>query len=169
VGVKLDGWCADAAVTWPVGEIDAEKRKLLDITEGALRIAIDGIGRKQRWSQVAREMEAHIRAAGFGVVEEYTGHGIGREMWEDVQVPNYTNRKFERQEDFALEPGLVIAVEPMVNAGTKNFIVRPDHWTVVTADGKPSAHFEHTIAVTARGPLVLTAGPDGQGWALGGA
>jgi methionyl aminopeptidase len=111
-------------------------------------------------------MEHFVKEAGFSVVEEMGGHGIGREMWESPHVPNYSRRDFERDGDFILEPGLVIAVEPMVNAGTKDMILLPDQWTIVTADGLPSAHFEHTIAITKHGPQILTAGPNGQGWAL---
>lgn len=161
-GCKLDGWCGDAAVTHPVGEVEPERLRLLDVTHGVLKLAIDLIGKKNYWSEVAREMETYVKEAGFSVVENFVGHGIGRDMHEDPQVPNFCSAQLRRNGDFRLEPGLVIAVEPMVNMGTKRVRPMPDHWTQATYDGKPSAHFEHTIAVTAQGPEVLTAGPNGE-------
>jgi methionyl aminopeptidase len=166
IGAKYQGWCGDAAVTHAVGEISPRARQLLRITEGALRLAIELLGTKRKWSQVASEMARYVRKAGFSVVEELVGHSIGREMWEGLQLPNYSNRQFERDGDFLLRPGLVLAVEPMVNAGTRKVNVLADQWTIVTADGRPSAHFEHTIALTEEGPQVLTASPEGTGWAL---
>jgi methionyl aminopeptidase len=162
IGCKVNGWCGDAAVTRPVGKIDPEKQRLLDITEGALRLAIDLLGEQSTWNSVAREMERFVKRARFSVIEGLVGHGIGREMWESPQVPNY----FSREHDFPIQPGLVIAVEPMVNVGTKKVKALADGWTIVTQDGLPSAHFEHTIAITAHGPEVLTAGPDGSAWAI---
>src|SRR3990172_12178568 len=102
-------------------------------------------------------MEAEVALAGFSLVEDFVGHDIGREMHEDPQVPNVTGERLSRS-DFALTPGLVLAVEPMVNAGTKAVSVQPDHWTVVTRDGRPSVHFEHTVALTSEGPVILTEG-----------
>lgn len=159
-GCKLDGWCGDAAVTHPVGQIDPESAKLLQVTEGVLNLAIQLMGQKSRWSQVAAEMATYVKDAGFAVVESFVGHGIGREMHEDPQVPNFVSSQLKRNGDFSLEPGLVIAVEPMVNIGTKLVKTMPDHWTQATQDGQASAHFEHTIAMTEQGPWVLTAGPD---------
>lgn len=159
-GCKLNGWCGDSAITHPVGRIDPEAQRLLDVTRGTLELAIELIGVKSRWSQVAAEMERFVRDAGFYVVESFVGHGIGREMHEEPQVPNYVSSQLRRGGDFDLRPGLVIAVEPMVNMGTKRVKAMPDHWTQSTFDGKPSAHFEHTIAVTSEGPLLLTAGPE---------
>lgn len=166
LGCKFNGWCGDAAVTHAVGEISAEKRRLLDVTEGVLRLALELIPQRKRWSEVAKEMEAYVKEAGFAVVEGLVGHSIGKELWESPQVPNYYTRDYERLGDFELKPGVVIAVEPMVNVGSKRFKLLPDHWTIVTGDGSPSAHFEHTIAITKNGPQVLTSGPDGQGWAM---
>jgi methionyl aminopeptidase len=166
IGVRLSsGWCGDAAVTRPVGEIAPDTQRLLDVTEGTLRLAIRLLREKRRWSHVAREMAAYVRRAGFSVVEELAGHSIGRALWEGLQVPNFTSHEFEQKGDFALDPGLVLAIEPMVNMGTRHIEVLPDQWTLVTADGRPSAHFEHTVALTKQGPLILTAGPDGQAWA----
>jgi methionyl aminopeptidase len=160
-GCKRAGWCADAAVTHPVGEISQESRKLLDVTRKVLRLAIDLMSKRQWWSEVAEEMAAFVAKAGFSTVEEFVGHGVGREMHEDPQVPNYPSPQLKRRNgNFPLRPGLVIAVEPMVNVGTKRVKLLPDDWTMSTKDGKPSAHFEHTIAMTRTGPRVLTAPPD---------
>jgi methionyl aminopeptidase len=158
-GCKFEGWCGDSAITHPVGKIDAEVQRLLDVTSGVLALAIDLIGKRSRWSEVASEMGTYVRDAGFSVVESFVGHGIGREMHEDPQVPNFVSAQLRRNGDFALEPGLVIAVEPMVNMGSKHVKGLPDFWTQATQDAKPSAHFEHTIAVTDKGPWVLTGPP----------
>jgi len=165
-GCKLNGWCGDSAITQPVGKVDPEARRLLDVTKGTLDLAIEMMGIKKKWSEVAAEMERYVRDSGFYVVESFVGHGIGRKMHEDPQVPNFVSSQLRRGGDFELKPGLVIAVEPMVNMGTKRVKAMPDHWTQVTLDGKPSAHFEHTIAMTKNGPYLLTAGPDYQGPAL---
>ena len=110
-------------------------------------------------------MEAYVKKHRFSVVEAFVGHGIGREMHEDPQVPNFVSSQMRRGHgDFRLAPGLVIAIEPMVNMGTKRVRTRADHWTQVTADGRPSAHFEHTVAITENGPWLLTAGPNGETW-----
>lgn len=158
-GCRFEGWCGDAAVTHPVGQIEPEVQRLLDVTSGVLQLAIDLMGKKQRWSEVAAEMGKYVRDAGFSVVESFVGHGIGREMHEDPQVPNFVSAQLRRNGDFALEPGLVIAVEPMVNMGTKHVKSLPDYWTQATQDARPSAHFEHTIAMTEKGPWVLTGPP----------
>lgn len=163
-GCKLDGWCGDAAATYAVGVISAEAQRLLDTTRGVLALAIERMARCATWSEVAAEMESYVKSRGFSVVEDFVGHGIGREMHEEPQVPNFASNRLRRKGDFRLAPGLVIAVEPMVNAGTKRVRTKSDHWTQVTLDGRLSAHFEHTIAVTESGPLVLTAGPNGETW-----
>lgn len=159
-GCKVDGWCGDAAVTIIVGEVPPEVQRLVRVTREVLDLAIREMGRQQRWSQVASKMQRHVREQGFSVVEKYVGHGIGRDMHEDPQVPNFVSPQLLRN-DFPLPAGLVLAVEPMVNLGTKHTRALRDHWTVVTRDGKPSAHFEHTVALTEEGPMILTA-PDGQ-------
>lgn len=158
-GCKFDGWCGDSAITHPVGKIEAETQRLLDVTSGVLALAIGLMGKRSKWSEVASEMGTYVRDAGFSVVESFVGHGIGREMHEDPQVPNFVSNQLRRNGDFALEPGLVIAVEPMVNMGTKQVRGLPDFWTQATQDGKASAHFEHTIAMTPDGPWVLTGPP----------
>jgi len=163
-GCKLNGWCGDAAATHPVGRVDSNAQRLLDVTRNVLQLAIELIGKRSRWSEVAAEMQAYVKDNKFSVVEAFVGHGIGRQMHEDPQVPNFLSSQLRRSGDFRLVPGLVIAVEPMVNMGSKRVRTRADHWTQATADGKPSAHFEHTIAITESGPYVLTSGPNGEGW-----
>lgn len=158
-GCKIGGWCGDSAVTFPVGTISEEKQRLLDVTRRSLEIAIEEIPNARRWSEVAKKMEDHVKKHRFSVVESLVGHGIGREMHEPPQVPNYFCRELVQAGDFLLKPGLVIAVEPMVNVGTKRVRVLEDHWTFVTSDRKPSAHFEHTLALTGSGVRVLTGPP----------
>jgi methionyl aminopeptidase len=164
-GCKLNGWCGDAAATYAVGRLSPDVRRLLDVTRNVLNLSIELMGRCSRWSQVAAEMEAYVKKHGYSVVEAFVGHGIGRDMHEDPQVPNFVSRPLRRgRGDFRLVPGLVIAVEPMVNMGTKRVRTRGDHWTQATTDSRPSAHFEHTVAITEKGPWVLTAGPNGETW-----
>lgn len=163
-GCKLNGWCGDAAATHPVGLVRPDVQKLLEVTRNVLHLAIDLMGKRLLWSHVAAEMETYVKQNKFAVVEAFVGHGIGRQMHEDPQVPNFPSSQLRRGGDFRLVPGLVIAVEPMVNMGTKRVRTRADHWTQATADGRPSAHFEHTVALTESGPRILTAGPNGEGW-----
>jgi methionyl aminopeptidase len=158
-GCSLGGWCGDSAVTHPVGDVEPRVQQLLDCTRGVLALAIELMSTRNRWSDVATEMAKYVRDHGFSVVENFVGHGIGRSMHEDPQVPNFCTPAFRRNHDFELEPGLVIAVEPMVNMGSKKVRVLADHWTQSTIDGMPSAHFEHTVAMTDGGPVVLTAPP----------
>ena len=142
-----------------MGRVSPIVQKLLDVTRGTLELAFDLMHNKSRWSQVAREMDIFVRDHGFYSVECFVGHGIGRQMHEDPQVPNFLSRGLRGSGDFRLEPGLVIAIEPMVNVGTKRVKQHRDQWTQSTADGKPSAHFEHTIAMTHDGPMQLTVAP----------
>jgi len=158
-GCSVGGWCGDAAVTHPVGSVSPRVQTLLDCTAGVLALAIQLMASRNRWSDVASEMAKYVRDHGFSVVENFVGHGIGRSMHEDPQVPNFCTPAFRRNHDFEIEPGLVIAVEPMVNMGSKKVRVLADHWTQSTVDGQPSAHFEHTVAITDAGPVVLTAPP----------
>jgi methionyl aminopeptidase len=159
-GCKLHGWCGDAAYTFGVGRVSPEVQRLLDVTRQTLQIAVDEVARRAWWSEVAERMERYVKSQGFSVVESFVGHGIGREMHEEPQVPNFVNNHFRRNGDFRLVPGLVLAIEPMVNMGTKRVRTMSDHWTQVTIDGRPSAHFEHTVALTDLGPYVLTAPPE---------
>jgi methionyl aminopeptidase len=153
---KLNGWCADAAVTLMVGAVTPEKRRLVEVAEQVLQAAMVEMGRRRWWSEVAGQMQRVAESAGFSVVTQYVGHGIGRVMHESPQVPNFVNRDLLKH-NFKLEEGLVLAVEPMVNMGRAETDTLRDHWTVVTRDGLPSAHVEHTLALTRDGVYVVTA------------
>jgi methionyl aminopeptidase len=158
---RLNGWCADRAITIPVGTVRPERLRLLRVAEEVLQIAIDELPRRRWWSEVASRMQKHAEGNGFTVVTAYVGHGIGRQMHENPQVPNFVSRE-TRKHDFKLEPGLVLAIEPMVNMGTAEVQTLRDHWTVVTKDGLPSVHVEHTLALTANGVMVVTADTEDQ-------
>jgi methionyl aminopeptidase len=151
-GAIIEGWHADAAVTVPVGEVDDESKRLIQVTRGSLEAAIDQVVAGKQLGDVGAAVEGRAEAAGFTVVREYVGHGIGTAMHEDPQVPNYG----PPGRGMRLKEGHVLAIEPMVNAGGPETEVLDDGWTVVTRDGRRSAHFEHTIAVTDHGPEVLT-------------
>jgi methionyl aminopeptidase len=153
-GVKLDGYYGDSAVTVPVGEVSEETRKLLQVTQEALELAIDRVRNGNRLFDVCGTVEEHVKSNGFSIVREYVGHGIGTQLHEEPQVPNYVDRKNENPR---LKPGMVLAIEPMVNAGKAAVKVLGDGWTAVTRDNSLSAHFEHTVAVTAEEPWILTA------------
>ena len=157
---KLNGWCADAAVTLMIGEVTPEKRRLVEVGEQVLRTAMVEMTRRRWWSEVAAAMQRVAESAGYSVVTQYVGHGIGRVMHENPQVPNFVNRELKKH-DFRLEEGLVLAVEPMVNMGKAATDTLRDHWTVVTRDGLPSVHVEHTLALTRDGVQVITA-PEGE-------
>lgn len=154
-GVKLRGYCGDAAVTIAVGDIDTESQRLLEVTREVLTLAAAEIKPGRYWSEVAGKMQKHAEDAGFSVVRDYVGHGIGRKMHEDPKLPNFVSQELLNN-DVLLRRGMVLAVEPMVNMGTHRVRVLEDGWTVITGDGKPSGHFEHTIAVTENGARVLT-------------
>jgi methionyl aminopeptidase len=152
-GVQLDGYFGDSAVTIPVGEISPEARRLLDVTRESLELAIDQVRPGKRLFDVCGTVERHVVSNGFSVVREFVGHGIGTQLHEEPQVPNYVDR---RNENPRLKEGMVLAIEPMVNAGKPDSRVLADKWTAVTRDGSYSAHFEHCVAVTPNGPWVLT-------------
>ena len=152
-GVRLDGFYADAAITLPVGEIPPETQRLLDVTRDALGRGIAAAHVGNRLGDIGAAVQSAADEAGYGVVRDLVGHGIGREPHEEPQVPNYGTAG----RGLKLAAGLVLAIEPMFNAGTASVRTLPDRWTVVTADRNVSAHFEHTVAVTADGPQVLTA------------
>lgn len=156
-GVRLHGYCGDAATTLIIGEVDPTRRRLVDATRRMLEVAIEMAQPGQRWSTIAAAMVRVADQENFGVVRQFVGHGIGTEMHEDPKVPNYVSRALKAH-DIVLTEGLVVAVEPMVNTGTEQVKVLEDGWTVVTADGKPSAHFEHMLAITSDGVDVLTDG-----------
>jgi methionyl aminopeptidase len=152
-GVLYKGFYADAAITLPVGEISPEAERLLRVTREALYRGIEAARPENRLYDISGAVQRHVESNGFSVVVDYVGHGIGRQMHEDPQIPNFVGNDFNPK----LKPGMVLAIEPMVNAGTFEVDVDPyDKWTVRTADRKPSAHFEHTVAVTDNGPEIMT-------------
>ncbi len=151
-GAIIEGWHADAAITVPVGEVDAESQRLMDVTRGALESAIAATLAGNRLGDIGAAAEREVSSAGFGVVREYVGHGIGTAMHEEPEVPNYG----PAGRGLRLRAGIVLAIEPMVTAGRAATRTLDDGWTVVTADGSRAAHFEHTVAITDNGPEVLT-------------
>jgi methionyl aminopeptidase len=156
---KLNGWCADAAITVMVGTVRPEWRRLVEVGQQVLDCAMREIVARRWWSEVAQKMQHVAERAGFSVVHQYVGHGIGRIMHENPQVPNFVGRDM-RKHNFRLEEGLVLAVEPMVNMGRAETLTLRDHWTVVTKDGLPSVHVEHTLALSNEGLVVITADED---------
>ena len=152
-GAIVEGYHGDSAVTLPVGEVSEDALKLIETTDRSLQAGIAEAKPGNRIHDIGAAVQTTAEGAGFSVVREYVGHGVGRALHEDPPVPNYG----KPGTGLRLEPGLVIAIEPMVNVGTFETRLLPDGWTVVTADGALSAHFEHTIAITERGPEVLTA------------
>lgn len=147
------GWHADSAITVPVGSVTPEVQRLLKVTEDALYRGIAAARAGNRLHHISRTVQQYVEAAGFSVVRKYGGHGVGRSMHEDPQVLNYIEPGYP---NIMLKPGMVIAIEPMVNMGAKETEVLPDNWTVVTADHSYSAHFEHTIAITDGDAEILT-------------
>jgi methionyl aminopeptidase len=152
VGVKLEGMYTDSAITVPVGEIDAVTQRLLDVTQRALAAGIAAATPDNHVGDIGAAIQAVVEPEGFSIVRELVGHGVGFSLHEELQIPNYGKPKRGKK----LQPGLTIAIEPMVNVGTAKTRTLSDKWTVVTADGKRSAHFEHTVAVTDDGPRILT-------------
>jgi len=152
-GVRLDGYYGDSAVTIPVGKVSEEVERLLRVTEEALDLAIGRVRAGNRLFDVCGTVERHVVNSGFSIVREYVGHGIGQHLHEEPQVPNYVDPKGENPR---LKEGMVLAIEPMVNAGGPEARVLEDKWTAVTQDHSYSAHFEHCVAVTSNGPWVLT-------------
>ena len=151
-GVNLDGYFGDAAVTMPVGETTGEADRLMDVTSEALSKAIDAAYVGNRLHDISASIQNHAEEAGFSVVRAFVGHGIGRELHEPPQVPNFG----VPGSGIRLKEGMVLAIEPMINAGTQEVKVLDDGWTAVTVDGELSAHFEHSVAITMDGPLVLS-------------
>jgi methionyl aminopeptidase len=152
-GVSLDGYYGDSAITVGVGELSEQAKKLLKVTEESLELAIDKVREGNRLFDICGTVEQHVLNNGFSIVREYVGHGIGTQLHEEPQVPNYVDR---RNENPRLREGMVLAIEPMVNAGKPEAKVLRDKWTAVTKDGSYSAHFEHCVAITPEGPWVLT-------------
>jgi methionyl aminopeptidase len=153
IGVELNGFYGDSAITVPVGEVSPRIRQLLDVTRESLERAIAQVRAGNRLFDICGAVENHVKENGFTIVREYVGHGIGSKLHEEPQIPNYVDR---RNENPRLKEGMVFAIEPMVNAGGADTKLAADRWTAVTKDGSCSAHFEHCVAVTENGPWVLT-------------
>ena len=152
-GVLLDGYYGDSAITVAIGEVNDSVKRLLKITEESLELAIERVRAGNRLFDVCGAVEKHVTANGFSIVREFVGHGIGTSLHEEPQIPNYVDRNNENPR---LKPGMVRAIEAMVNAGKPDVQVLEDGWTAVASDGSMSAHFEHTVAVTATGARILT-------------
>lgn len=157
LALKVAGYCADTALTVPVGKVRPEVLRLLDVTKQTLGLALEHMKPGRKWSDIARLMQYNVEQAGFSVVREFVGHGVGTSMHEDPKVPNFVSPE-QLRGDFKLRPGMTLAVEPMVVMGDRDVVLLEDQWTVVTTDLKPAAHFEHTVAVTESGVDVLTDG-----------
>lgn len=158
-GVEFEGYYGDAALTIPVGQIDAKREKLLRVTREALEHGIEQVRAGNRLSDISAAVQQWVEKNGLSVVREFVGHSIGTKMHEDLQLPNYG----EPGHGPKLQAGMVLAIEPMVNTGSPAVRVLDDKWTAVTADGGDSAHFEHTVAVTENGPWILTRPKDASG------
>lgn len=152
-GVNYKGYHADSATTYPVGEVSDDIKQLLKVTEASLYEGLKYAKPGQKVSDISHAIEAYVKPYGYGIVEEFTGHGIGRELHEDPYVPNFGAPGLGA----TLKPGMTFCVEPMVNLGTKRVRILQDNWTTITADKKPSAHFEHMIVITETGYEILTA------------
>lgn len=151
-GIFYDGFYGDAAITVPVGKVSDEAHRLMEVTEQSLYLGIEKARVGNRLGDISFVIQDHVEANGFSVVRDFVGHGIGKNLHEDPQVPNYGFRG----RGVELRTGMVLAIEPMVNAGVYQVQVLKDGWTVITADGKLSAHFEHSVAVTENGPVILS-------------
>lgn len=158
-GAIVDGWHGDAAITVAVGEVNADLQRLMDVTEGAMWAGFAAARLGGRVTDISHAVESHVRAHGdYGILEDYTGHGIGTAMHQPPNVPNYGRAGRGPR----LERGLALAVEPMVTLGSKHTLIAEDEWTIVTADGSWAAHFEHTFTLTPNGPWILTAVDGGE-------
>jgi len=155
-GVILDGFYGDSAVTVPVGEISSMADKLLKVTEESLLKGIQEASPDKSLYEVSGAIQSYVEDMGFSIVRSFVGHGIGKSLHEDPQVPNFVPKNGNRGNGIMLKPGMVIAIEPMVNVGKPDIKILEDGWTAVTVDGTLSAHFEHTVAVTENGPVILT-------------
>lgn len=151
-GVLYKGFYGDSAITIPVGEVSEAAKRLVRITEEALFHGIENACAGNRLGDISAAVQEHVESAGFSVVRDFVGHGIGRELHEDPPIPNYGRRG----RGIELKPGMVLAIEPMVNEGTNQIEIKADNWTAVTADSRLSAHFEHTVAITKNGPAILS-------------
>ncbi len=156
-GAELDGYFGDHARSFAVGEIDSKKQKLLEVTKESLQKGIEQAHPGNFVGDIGFAVQNHAENNGFSVVRELVGHGIGTELHEEPQIPNYGSKN----QGLPLKVGMCIAIEPMINAGNKEVFTASDGWTILTKDGKSSAHFEHTIAITDRGPKILSKGSNG--------
>ncbi len=156
MGVELDGYFSDACRTYAIGEIAADKKKLMSVTESAPNRGIEQVQAGNRISDISKAIQSYVEKENFSVVRDLVGHGIGTSLHEEPEVPNFFDDR--RGHHPVLMEGMVLAIEPMVNMGVYGVSIMSDGWTVVTQDRKPSAHFEHTVAVSANGPLILTKG-----------
>lgn len=152
MGTIYQGYYGDSAMTFPVGAVSEEAAKLLQITEESLHLGIKEARPGGRLYDIGAAVQEHAEKAGFSVVRDFVGHGIGQQLHEDPQVPNYG----QRGRGMVLQSGMVLAIEPMINAGSPDVKIKQDGWTAVTKDGKLSAHFEHSIAITEKGPVILS-------------
>ena len=155
VGATVDGWAGDNAWTYPVGRVNSQVKRLLEVTEKSLWAGVAAARPGNRLGDIGHAVQSVAKAGGFGVVRDYTGHGIGRNMHEDPQVPNFGFK----HTGMKLEVGMVLAIEPMLTLGTHKTHVMRDGWLVVTQDGKPAAHFEKTVAITKDGPVLVSVEP----------
>jgi methionyl aminopeptidase len=160
VGVRLKGFHADSAITVPVGNVPDETHRLLDVTRDSLWAGIKAIRYRGRLHDVSKAIQDYVESHGFSVVREMVGHGVGKDLHEEPQIPNYVDPKHPNPQ---LLEGMTLAIEPMVNVGKPEIEILPDQWTVVTKDGSTSAHFEHTVAITRGGYDILTLGPHDPG------
>jgi len=157
-GAVVDGYYGDSAVTVPVGEVSPDALRLLEVTRESLYKGIENATTSNRLLDVSKAIQEHVERAGFSVVTAFVGHGIGRNLHEEPQVPNFVPSNSNWGRGMRLKSGMVIAIEPMVNMGGPDVEILDDGWTAITKDGSLSAHFEHTVAITDNGPMVLTAG-----------
>jgi len=160
VGVRYRRYYGDGAATFAIGEISPRARRLMETCQQALEVAIRAVGPGKPLSTISRAVQGHVEANGFSVVRDLVGHGVGTSLWEEPQVPNFYNPS---SPDVVLHPGTVLAIEPMINEGGWRVRTLANRWTVVTADGSLSAHFEHTVAITRDGVEVLTVAPRQKG------
>jgi len=156
VGVLKDGWYGDGAWTFPVGKVSEEVEQLLDVTRESLLMAVSKAKAGNRLFDISKAVQDYCEAHGYGVVRDLVGHGIGKHLHEEPQVPNFVPGRFDSYANIELKEGMTLAIEPMINLGTARVKTAKDKWTIVTADGKPSAHFEHTIVVRSDGGEILT-------------
>lgn len=152
IGVELGGYFADAAITIPIGKINGKIKRLLEVTQRALNFGIKVAKVDAQVSDISSAIQSLVEAQGFSVVRDFCGHGIGKRLHEEPEIPNFG----QPHRGPLLKSGMVLAIEPMVNMGSWEVRISPNRWTALTKDGKPSAHFEHTIAITEDGPLILT-------------